>query len=82
MEKHDVHEGVSKIVKEYRSRKGWSQDELATRMSVYQSVVARIETGHRRLDLPMLFKVAEALDIPWEEFNFRSKSEKKETHRL
>lgn len=50
-----------------REQRGVSQDVLAGRLGVAQSVVSRVERGHRRVSVPELLAWAEALGLSWEE---------------
>jgi len=48
---------------EARERSGLTQSELASRLGRYQSVVAAIEGGGRRIDLVEFLEIADALEI-------------------
>lgn len=48
---------------EARARAGLSQAELALRLRGHQSLVARIESGERRIDVIELIVLARALEI-------------------
>lgn len=48
---------------EARERSGLTQSDLAERLGRYQSVVAAIEGGGRRVDLVEFLDIAEALDF-------------------
>ena len=49
-------------VRELRVRRGWSQAELASAARMTQSAVARFEAGGTVPTLPVLGRVARALD--------------------
>lgn len=53
---------VRKRIRALRVAQGWSLEELATRASVSQSTLSRIENGRRRLALDQLVTLARALD--------------------
>jgi transcriptional regulator with XRE-family HTH domain len=53
--------GVS--VRELRARHGWSQTELAKAAGMTQSAVARFEAGGTVPTLPVLERLAAALDV-------------------
>ncbi|MGW6026764.1 helix-turn-helix domain-containing protein [Streptomyces sp. NPDC055099] len=53
---------VRKRIRALRVAQGWSLEELATRASVSQSTLSRIENGQRRLALDQLVTLARALD--------------------
>lgn len=46
-----------------RREKGLTQQQLANRLKRSQSLVAQVEIGQRRLDVPELFDFADALSI-------------------
>ncbi|MHA3915817.1 helix-turn-helix domain-containing protein [Halovulum sp. GXIMD14793] len=46
-----------------RLERGLSQADLAARLSCHQSMVARIESGQRRIDVVELVVLARALEI-------------------
>jgi transcriptional regulator with XRE-family HTH domain len=51
------------LLRQLRSEKGLGQDELAKRVKMTQSIVAKVESGERRLDVVELTRWCEALDI-------------------
>ena len=49
----------------YRTRKGWSQAQLARESGVNQSVISRLESGETQsVNLANLHELAKALEIP------------------
>lgn len=52
---------ISRNIIKKRIERGWSQSELAKRMSTTQSVVSRIESGDANMTVKTLASVAEAL---------------------
>lgn len=50
-------------VRQLREQRGWSQSELARAASMTQSAVARFEAGGTVPTLPVLERVARALDV-------------------
>ncbi len=46
-----------------RQAKGMSQEDLAGEAEVARNYVSRIENGHVAFSVPVLLKIAEALDI-------------------
>jgi transcriptional regulator with XRE-family HTH domain len=46
-----------------RERAGLTQTDLATRLGEYQSFVARLESGQRRIDVVELIEIASILGI-------------------
>ncbi|MCD1637074.1 helix-turn-helix domain-containing protein [Martelella mediterranea] len=51
---------IAKLI-EAREQAGMTQTELATRLGEYQSFVARLESGQRRIDVVELIELAEVL---------------------
>jgi ribosome-binding protein aMBF1 (putative translation factor) len=54
---------LGRAVRELRERHGWSQAELAEAASMTQSAVARFEAGGTVPTLPVLERLARALDV-------------------
>ncbi len=50
-------------VRELRERRGWSQSQLAQASGMTQSAVARFEAGGTVPTLPVLERLASALDV-------------------
>lgn len=50
-------------LRELRESRGWSQSELSRQSTVPQATISRIESGTRRVDLDVLEKLADALDV-------------------
>jgi ribosome-binding protein aMBF1 (putative translation factor) len=53
---------LGRSVRELRERHGWSQSQLAQAADMTQSAVARFETGGTVPTLPVLERLARALD--------------------
>ena len=53
---------IGKNIKELRTQKNLTQDELAERLYVTRQTVSNYETGRSRPDVEMLAKIAEVLD--------------------
>lgn len=52
---------LSRLVKEMRESRGWSQEELALETGMSQSVISRLESGsHGHPTRKILIRVAEA----------------------
>ncbi len=58
------HEALRAAIVEARREAGLSQGELAARLGVHQSKLARIEGGERRVDAVELVVLARALGVP------------------
>ena len=52
------------VLRAMRMNKGWSQEELAARLEVSRSHIGRLETGEKQPSLKMLFRLADAMEIP------------------
>lgn len=55
------HEALRTFLIERRQKAGLTQAELAGRLKQYQSFIARIESGQRRIDVVELLELATAL---------------------
>ncbi len=53
---------VGRILRALRHRRGWTQQELATRVGCSRSVVSRVERGHTDAGVSTLEQMARALD--------------------
>ena len=52
-----------KRVREIRLAKGWTQEELAHRLSLNSTFVSRLERGERSPSLPTIARIAQALEV-------------------
>jgi transcriptional regulator with XRE-family HTH domain len=57
------HEAIWTFLIKKRNKAGLSQYEVARRLGRWQSYVARVESGQRRLDLVELMAFADALEF-------------------
>ena len=57
---------IGRKIRELRKHKGWSQAELARRAGTRQPVIARIEQGKVSPSLPLLERIARALECELE----------------
>lgn len=55
------HKALVAMLIEARERAGMTQTDLADRLGEYQSFVARLESGQRRVDVVELIELAEIL---------------------
>lgn len=58
---------IGERVKEARTKKGLSQEELAEIMDVATSFLSRVERGGTSINLRRLAQISVALDVPMEE---------------
>lgn len=64
--------GIGRVIRAHRARLGWSQQELAERMTaggfagIIQTTVAKVEAGSRPLRLAEFVGFAHALGMPWQ----------------
>lgn len=56
-------ERLQVLLRELRESRKLTQRDLASRLGVHQSFVSKYESGERRLDLPELRQVCEAIEI-------------------
>ncbi|SEN70065.1 putative transcriptional regulator [Sphingomonas gellani] len=50
-------------LRDLRATRGWSQQDLATRLEVSRQSVNAIETGRYDPSLPLAFKIAELFEL-------------------
>jgi transcriptional regulator with XRE-family HTH domain len=55
------HKALIALLKEKRERASMSQAQLAKKLGQYQSFVARLESGQRRIDVVEFLDLAEAI---------------------
>ena len=53
---------IALVISEARNKAGFSQNELAKKLSTTQSVVSRIENGNQNLSVKMLARIARVLN--------------------
>src|SRR4051794_35835583 len=58
----DVDTLIRQRIRSLRLSRGWSLENLATRCALSASTLSRIESGHRRIALDQLLRIARALD--------------------
>lgn len=54
---------VGQRLKQLRGSRGWTQECLAEKLGVEPVSVSRFETGSRSVGLPMLYRIAETLQV-------------------
>jgi transcriptional regulator with XRE-family HTH domain len=60
-------------VKEFRIKKGWSQEKLALNADLDRTYIPSIEKGERNVSIVVIEKIAIALEVDIEDFfNFNS----------
>jgi transcriptional regulator with XRE-family HTH domain len=63
-------ERLGQRVRQLRTARGWTQEELAARASLHPTYVGSVECGERNIGLDNLIKLARALGVrPGELFN-------------
>jgi len=58
-------------LKVLRAERGWSQQDLAERLSVSRQSVNAIETGKYDPSLPLAFRIADVFGLPIEDIFMR-----------
>lgn len=61
-------ENIGKTLKEYREKKGLTQEQLANKLYVPRQNISRWELGKRQIDTQSLMKLCIALEVPLDEF--------------
>ena len=59
----EIDEAIGKRIAEKRKEKRMSQEELATLVNSSQGLIAKIETGNRKIQVDLLLKISDALDV-------------------
>lgn len=54
---------MNNYLRDLRATRGWSQQDLATRLEVSRQSVNAIETGRYDPSLPLAFKIAELFEL-------------------
>ncbi|CAH8719511.1 helix-turn-helix domain-containing protein [Paenibacillus melissococcoides] len=52
------------IIKALRTRKGWSQEELAEKVHMSRSAISKLENDQQTLDVPTLMRMIQATNAP------------------
>ena len=50
-------------VSEYRKKKGLTQEQLAEAVNITPIMVSNIETGHKKMSMNSMERIAKALDV-------------------
>jgi transcriptional regulator with XRE-family HTH domain len=58
-----IAERVGAIIRHWRKRRGFSQEELAHRARLHPTYVSGIQTGYRNPTIAVLERVANALEV-------------------
>lgn len=56
-------ENIGKQIREFREKRGYSQDELADIMEVHRSTISKVETGKFAITIDYLVRFAWYLDF-------------------
>jgi transcriptional regulator with XRE-family HTH domain len=56
--------GLGVIVKALRTRKGWSQEELAENVHMSRSAISKLENDQQTLDVPTLMQLIQVTNAP------------------
>lgn len=55
-------------LKEFRKKKGLSQEELGFKSSLHRTYISEVERGHRNISIVNIAKIAKALGMEIKEF--------------
>ena len=64
MPKKTIYPAFGPIIRRFRHLKDLTQDEVAARLEIAPSYVSRLESEIKKPSLEMLFRLADALEIP------------------
>ena len=59
----DINKKVGEKIRDYRTKKGWSQEKLALEAELHSAYIGQIERGEKNLGLKNLEKIAKTLEI-------------------
>ena len=59
----DIHAALSANIKRLRTRKGWSQEQLADEAGLHRTYVSGVERGTRNPTVEIVGKIANALGV-------------------
>ena len=69
MEKFELLLKLGHVIKYARSKKNWSQDDLADAVDISKTTIATVECGKVNVTFSTLYKICKALDIDMGVFN-------------
>ena len=70
---------IGTILYERRNAKGLSQEELAERVNISTTHMSHIETGNTKLSLPVLVRLAEALQVRTDDLLYDTRASGKQS---
>lgn len=59
----DVYEKLATKIRKLRQKKGWSQEELAERVSLHRTYISHIECGKRQISVETMCQLAKGFNI-------------------
>lgn len=59
----NLRSGFASAVRSERSRKGWSQEDLAERAGLHRTYISDVERGLRNVSIDNIGRIAAALDV-------------------
>jgi len=59
----EINKKVGLNIRKYRTKKGWSQEQLAFEADLHRAYIGQIERGEKNIGLINLEKIAKALNI-------------------
>ena len=64
----DTLKKLRNLIRTYRLKKGYSQENMAELLGISQSSYANIESGKNKLTIDKLLEIIQLLDIPHDDF--------------
>lgn len=68
MEDFELSAYIGKQIKNFREKKGWTTQDLADRLHTSRVTVTRYETGARKANQDMLYKMSELFNVSIDDF--------------
>ncbi len=59
----DINKKVGEKIRDYRTKKGWSQEKLGFEAGLHRAYIGQIERGEKKIGLINLEKFSKALGI-------------------
>ena len=60
----EINKKVGVNIRKYRTKKGWSQEQLALETGLHRAYVGQIERGEKNIGIKNLELIAKILNIP------------------
>jgi len=59
----EINKKVGATIREFRRKKGWSQEKLAFEANLHRAYIGQIERGEKNIGIKNIEKIAKALNV-------------------